>query len=539
MPRSDADPDRPVVQQKQSGGRSSVPTAIRDLLRASERARLLAALVGSSDDAIIAWNPEGVVTAWNAGAERLYGYREDEMIGRSIFPIIPPEPHEALRSAHERTLKGEHVAPFETRRLTRGGRAVDVSACLSAIRDERGRLLGIAAIERDVTSARRAAQALAQSEASLANAQRIAHLGNWDWDIGTNELSWSAEIYRVFGVEPTRFGATYDAFLALVHPEDRPLVTAAVEQALVDGRPYALDHRLIRPDGEVRIVHEQGEVTRSGNGEPLRMSGTVQDVTSLRQAQAEVVQRSAELARERELSAQKSQFVNSVSHELRTPLTAIFGYAELLEDEVAGSLTPEQATFVARLEDGARQLRRLVDDLLDAARLDAGTFRLQLERADPALRIRDVLADLAPAIAAAGLVTSIAVPVGEGELALDPQRIGQVVANLVGNALKFTPPGGTISVCLRWEPTCARCEVQDTGPGIAPEDLPLLFKRFSQLAAGKARGGTGLGLSISKGIIEAHGGEIGVESQPGQGSTFWFTLPRDRAGMAAPGSPAG
>ncbi len=455
----------------------------------------------------------------------MYGYHADDMIGRPIAMIVAPEEREALRAMHDRIAKGERVAHFESRRFARDGRALDVSLSLSPIRDAAGQVVGIAAIERDVTAQKRAAQALARSQASLANAQRIAHLGNWDWDIRANELAWSDEIYRIFGVEPGAFEATYDAFLAFVHPADRDAVQRAVTGALDDGTEYAIDHRIVRPDGGERIVHEQAEVARDAAGRPLRMCGTVQDITELRRAQAEAAARAADLAKERELSALKSDFVNSVSHELRSPLTAIVGYGELLEDQVAGPLNADQAGFVQRLGLAALQLQRLVDDLLDAARIDAGTFKLRLEPCDPGLQVREVLAQLAPQLDAAGLTLEADVVPAPRPVLCDSQRIGQVLTNLIGNAIKFTPKGGTITVRLRWDAAGARFEVRDTGVGIAPEDVPKLFQRFGQLAAGKKRGGTGLGLAISKTIVVAHGGEIGVESAPGTGSTFWFSLP--------------
>lgn len=493
-----------------------------------DTARMLAALINSCDLAVIGLTLKGAVTSWNAGAERAYGYAEAEMVGRPIMIVVAPEQRAAFQASLAGAARGESVAHVESRRIAKDGRTLDVAMSLTPVRDEAGAVVGIAAVERDVTQQSRAVAALARSEASLANAQRIAHIGNWDWEIQTNELAWSAEIYRIFGVEPSAFGATYDAFLAFVHPDDRAAVQLAVTRAVEEGAPYAIDHRVVHADGVVRIVHEQAEVVRDAAGRPVRMCGTVQDVTELRRAQEDAAKRSAELAKEREMAKMKADFVNSVSHELRTPLTSIFGYTELLEDAVAGPLTPEQATYVGRINESARQLRRLVDDLLDAARIDAGTFKLLLEQDDPAAKVQDVMTDLAPLIAAAGLTATVDAPLGGGVVRLDPQRIGQVVANLVGNAVKFTPRGGTIAVRLRWDAAGARCEIQDTGLGIAAGDLPKLFQRFSQLEAGQARGGTGLGLAIAKAIVEAHGGRIGVESQPGEGSTFWFTLPAAR-----------
>lgn len=235
----------------------------------------------------------------------------------------------------------------------------------------------------------------------------------------------------------------------------------------------------------------------------------------------------AEAKAAQELDRLKSEFVSSVSHELRTPLTSIQGYAEFLEEEVGGSLSEQQMEFVRQIQRSSIRLTRLVDDLLDFARIDAGTFQLQLAQADLGVKIREIAKSMRPQIEEANLTLDMSVPDEPLSVQMDAQRIGQVLINLIGNAIKFTPPGGEISLRSRYEDDAFRCEIHDTGLGIAPEDIPKLFQRFSQVEGGlKKRGGTGLGLSICKAIIEAHGGTIGVESLPGEGSTFWFTLPR-------------
>ncbi len=236
-----------------------------------------------------------------------------------------------------------------------------------------------------------------------------------------------------------------------------------------------------------------------------------------------------ELAAAQEVDRLKTEFVNAVSHELRTPLTSILGYAEFLEDGLGGDLTPQQAEYVQQIEVGAQRLTRLVDDLLDFARLEAGTFKLRVAPDDLGEKVREVVDSLRPQAQEAQLSLSVDLPPEALVVPMDAHRIGQVLLNLVNNAIKFTPPGGEVQVRVVREDGGLRGEVSDTGVGIAAADLPRLFLKFSQLDPGLHKGGTGLGLSIAKAIIEAHGGEIGVESEPGRGSTFWFTLP-PRAG---------
>jgi signal transduction histidine kinase len=190
-------------------------------------------------------------------------------------------------------------------------------------------------------------------------------------------------------------------------------------------------------------------------------------------------------------------------------------------------LTPEQRDYVLHIEKMTGRLEMLVNDLLDYARMDAGTFRLELQQADLAEKVKEAADSFRPQAAYRQLALKVSVPDEPVVITMDPVRIEQVLNNFLSNAIKFSNQGGMVEVRLRQAGENWRCEVEDTGEGIAPEDIAKLFQRFSQLPGGRHRGGTGLGLSISKGIVEAHGGRIGVDSKPGKGSTFWFTLPLD------------
>lgn len=223
----------------------------------------------------------------------------------------------------------------------------------------------------------------------------------------------------------------------------------------------------------------------------------------------------------------RNEFINVVSHELRTPMTSILGYAEFLEEEL--DLRDERGLqrHVGQILAGTRRLERLVNDLLDQARLDAGTFRLDLEIADLRVKIHEAVESLVPQAVDKALEILLDLPSDEIELRMDGGRIEQALFNLLVNAIKFTPSRGRISVSARCAGGLAHVEVRDSGPGFAPEGAEALFGKFVQGAAGAAhpRSGLGLGLSIAKAIIEAHGGDIGLDSEPGVGSRFWFTLP--------------
>lgn len=261
---------------------------------------------------------------------------------------------------------------------------------------------------------------------------------------------------------------------------------------------------------------------RDTAGRIIGLIGIMRDITELKQLQECLTDQNLQLQR---IDRQKSEFVSALSHELRTPLTFIKGYVEFLEDRIGGELTAMQDEYVASIQHGVERLERLVNDLLDFARMDAGTFKLVKDQGDLRETIQSTVALLQPVMEQAHLEARLSLPEGPLQACVDRQRIGQVLTNLVTNAIKFSPPHQAVEVRAWQAEGEVRCEIRDYGPGIPPDETHRLFQRFSQLAAGADRGGLGLGLSISKSLVEAHGGRIGVQSQVGQGATFWFTLP--------------
>ncbi|HEY9855701.1 MAG TPA: ATP-binding protein, partial [Stenomitos sp.] len=205
-----------------------------------------------------------------------------------------------------------------------------------------------------------------------------------------------------------------------------------------------------------------------------------------------------------EVDRLKGDFINVASHELRTPLTSIRGYAEFLEDLVAGPLTPDQVAYVSQIQEGARRLQRIVDDMLDFARLEAGTFSLVWQEACLGQLIQEELSSLAPQLRDSHLRLDLQLMSEGSWVRMDPQRIGQVVLNLMSNAIKFTPPGGCLTVRTHLAAGMVRVEVTDSGIGIAPENLSRLFEKFYQVDPSSTRthGGAGLGLAICKAIVD-------------------------------------
>lgn len=267
----------------------------------------------------------------------------------------------------------------------------------------------------------------------------------------------------------------------------------------------------------------------------------IRDITERKQAEEAIAQRSIELEKANEAlrtaDRYKDEFLSVISHELRTPLNFITGFTSILEDEVAGPINETQRKYLGKIMNGADRMLELVNNLLDMSRIQAG--KLHIEPLQTAYRpiLEDALAPLRPLSAQKQLSLTLEAP-ADLEAEVDPRRIVQVLTNLVDNAIKFTPTGGEIRIRVRGEGDGILTEVSDTGPGISEEGIEKLFKPFSQVDMSSTRrvGGTGLGLTISKALVEAHGGQIGVRSRLGAGSTFWFWLPRSRGGGKPPGS---
>jgi signal transduction histidine kinase len=232
----------------------------------------------------------------------------------------------------------------------------------------------------------------------------------------------------------------------------------------------------------------------------------------------------------RRLDTMKDEFLSIISHELRTPINAIMGFGSVLDDELVGALNPEQHLYLQKMLSGSDHLLSLVDELLDLSRIQAGQLLLERGPVDVRALIEESLAGLAPLAERKRLRLSSHVPERLPTAMVDGRRLNQVLINLISNAIKFTPEDGAITVRAAIDDHGLLVEVEDTGIGITDADITKLFQRFNQVDTSYIRksGGVGLGLAISKGLVEAHGGEIGVRSEAGRGSTFWFTLPIPR-----------
>lgn len=489
----------------------------------------LEAIVESSDDAIIGKDLDGIVTSWNHGAERLYGYTAGEIIGTPLLVIIPPELHDEEQEILKRVKLGQTVRHYESVRLAKDGRVLDVSVTASPIRDASGAIIGISKVARDITERKAAQEALRRSEERYRDlvvnldAGVVAHAPD------TSVLMSNARALELLGIsEDQMMGRkAMDPEWKFLHEDQTPFLLHEypVNRVIAEKSPIKdLILGVVRPGG--------GDVVwLSVNGVPiLDADGVLKEVII---SFVDITERKLLLERFREASvraekasAAKSEFLGVMSHELRTPLNGILGFTDLLLDEknLSSELIADRLRII---RSSGESLLAILGDILHFSRIDGAEIKVDAICFSPSEYAWKAIHIIEPEADAKSLRLSVVI--GEdvpGAVIGDPERIQQILLNLLRNAVKFTETGG---ITLRLNAVGndrIRFSVEDTGPGIASDQIQRIFLPFTQLDNGMGRkfDGVGLGLAISTRIVRALGTKIEVESDLGKGSCFSFEL---------------
>ncbi|GMR08925.1 MAG: hypothetical protein BMS9Abin26_1935 [Gammaproteobacteria bacterium] len=367
--------------------------------------------------------------------------------------------------------------------------------------------------------------AMLRTQESLTEAQRIAHLGSWEWNIPEDNIEWSDEIYNILQLEITPEEFTLNDYLAMIHPDDREYVSRSLNAAFYHNEPYDIDYRLVLGNGEIRNVHELGEVTYSASGDPLRMKAILQDITERKRAEKAL----------KEAYRHKSVFLANMSHELRTPMHAVLSFSNLGAKKIETASREKLLRYFQRIELSGSRLLTLVNDLLDLSKLEAGKMEYHIQTHnlyDSMLEIGDEFSAL---LKEHNISLSHDKPAFSTIAMFDKQRIGQVLRNLLSNAIKFSPPGSDIKISYTIENMVDKnglpqstivYSIEDRGPGIPADELSSIFDVFVQSTNTKsAAGGTGLGLAICRDIISAHKGEIWAQNSSNGGAIFSLMIP--------------
>jgi PAS domain S-box-containing protein len=529
--------DVDVSIQLQPGGSSPVVCFVRDISRRKAAERALKAseeryrsVVEDQTEIIARFQSDGTITFVNDVFCRFFGKTRQDLIGRKWQPVAVPADVPGIERQLRSLSPATPAVVVENRVHDSTGEVRWVQFVNRALFDNAGRMVEIQTVGRDITERKRVEEALERSERLLRDAQQAAGVGCYITSLETGVWECTPVMNELFGITEA-YPHTIEGWVRFMHPDFAQPMDDYLRSVIRERKPFDAEYKMIRPsDGAERWMHGLGRITYDESGRAVSLTGTVQDITERKRVDAAL--RAARDAADA-ASRAKSEFLAKMSHEIRTPMNVILGLTQLLERERAAT---DHAEILREIRDAGDSLLRIINDILDVSRIEAGQLRIERQPFDLAallLRIDNLLRNAATR---KGLSLRIEARANDpGRLQGDSLRLEQVLVNLIDNAIKFSEHGGidVEVIPLSATPTAVRLrfEVRDTGIGIAPSVIGNLFEPFAQADTGIARryGGTGLGLAICKGLVGQMGGQIGVASEVGRGSTFWVEIPFERA----------
>ena len=483
----------------QANGHSVIQCTIRDITerkRAEEAFLHLAAIVESSDDAILGKNLEGIITSWNAAAERMYGYSAEEIVGQPVTLLFAPDRQDEFTQIMARIRRGERVDHYETMRVRKDGTRLTVSVTISPIKDSSGTIVGASAIARDITERK-------QLEAKFRRLFDSNLIGVFVADFAGAFLDANDAFLAVLGYTRAELLAGTMQRDALTPPEFHSLSQNALKALQETGASGAYETEYLHKSGRrvpVLVAVTRIEQTETCMGFVLDISGR------------------------KELEKRKDEFISMASHELKTPLTSFKGFLGLLQRRLTTQGDEQALHYVARMDAQVNRLTKLVNELLDLSKMQTGQLDYREERFEVDALVQEIVENVQGTTQTHRLLLEGQIG---AEVCGDRDRIGQVLMNLLNNAIKYSPQADTVLVRVAKDQNKALVCVQDFGIGIAKEHQHKIFERFYQVTdpEEKTYPGLGIGLYISYQIVKRHGGRMWVESKKGEGAAFQFTLP--------------
>ncbi len=522
---------------------------------------MLAAIIDSSDDAIISKDLNGVITSWNKSAERIFGYTEPEVIGKHISILIPQERLEEENMIISQLRQGNRIEHFETIRITKSGKKIHISLTVSPIKNREGITIGASKVARDVTRQKESQELLQQY------ADRLELINTIGRNI-VSELDAESILQKVTDASTKISGAAFGAFFynkidakgqayMLVKLSGAPMEAferfgmprnTAVFQKTFSGEGIFRSDNITKdprygknaphkgmPEGHlpvvsylaVPVVSQSGVVVGGlffGHPEEGIFKEEHESLVAAIATQAAIALDNAKLYEEvKVLNAQKDEFIGFASHELKTPLTTAMGYVQLMQNEP--EMSPE---YIPKVSKQMKRLSAIIADLLDISRIQAGRLDLHFKHTS----LQELIRNSIEALGQTGTAThkiECELPLTDISISVDEQKMEQVLVNLLSNAIKYSPEKNKVLLSAAQVGDQLEISVQDFGEGIPEQHIEKIFKRFYRAPAlNNNAEGLGLGLYISQGIIEAHSGKIWAESEPGKGATFHIMFPVER-----------
>jgi PAS domain S-box-containing protein/excisionase family DNA binding protein len=482
----------------------------------------LAAIVDTSDDAIISKDLDGIITSWNKAAERLFGYSAQEAIGRPLTMLIPEDRFNEEPEILSRIRRGERIDHYETVRRRKDGTQVEISLTVSPVVDGNGQPIGASKIARDITERREAEARHRLSEERYRRLAELMPVAVYTCEAPSGAITYFNHQAEVLWGRAPKLGDDSERYCGslklwsldgnfLAHDE------CPMARAIQRGQSYRNQEVLVeRPDGSRVHVLVNIEPIRNESGQITGAINVFLDMTALKAAEAAL----------REAARRKDEFLATMAHELRNPLAPIRHILQLLQ--LSENVDPEIREMHEIIERQSNHMVRLVDDLLELSRISRGNIELKKETLDLKTLVAHALEASTPSCESAAHKVTVSIPDEPIAIEGDPVRLVQVFTNLMNNAAKYSENGGTIQVRVERHETEARVSIKDSGIGIPPGMMPRLFEMFAQIPSslGRSQGGLGIGLHLVKNLVQMHGGTVEGRSEGvGHGSEFMVRLP--------------
>ncbi len=501
----------------------------------------LNAIIENVGALVVVLNHEGRIHRFNSACEKLSGFTFNEVVGK--FPwdvVLPAESAQTTRQeAFELVAQNPQisVSQYTNHWRTKSGELRLIEWTNTLLRDKEGYTEYMICMGIDITERTQMEESLRKSEERMHLVLNAVNDGIWDWNPVTHESYHSPRWKGILGYADEELPNLDSSFFSLLHPDDKAAVDHAITNHFIHRLPYRVETRLRHKDGSYRWILSRGQAVRDNAGQPMRMVGSITDISDRKQAEenlralneeleSRVRHRTTELTEARDqaerASRAKSEFLSRMSHELRTPMNAILGFSHLLEFQ---DLPAKQLAYVQEIHRAGDYLLDLINELLDLARIEAGKMSILLQAVEVDHAVNTAIEIVRPLCSKQQihLVNQCDEP---GSVLADPTRLRQILVNLLSNAIKYNRREGSIEVvCQRTEKNLLRLSVTDTGRGIPTDRQVDLFKPFERLGAELTEvEGTGIGLAISKQVAELMGAKLGFISEPEKGSTFWIDL---------------